>query len=73
MAIPAPVALMLSRYSMPVYQYHCRSCGHDFQHTEPLREHGHTRTACPKCKSTQVGQVLTPFLCENRTQGVTVP
>ena len=21
---------------MPVYQYHCRSCGHDFQLTEPI-------------------------------------
>jgi putative FmdB family regulatory protein len=49
---------------MPVYQYHCRSCGHDFQHTEPLRDHGHTRTACPKCKSTQVNQVLTPFFAK---------
>jgi len=49
---------------MPVYQYHCRSCGHDFQHSEPIREHGHNRTRCEKCKSTQVEQVLTPFFAK---------
>jgi putative FmdB family regulatory protein len=49
---------------MPVYQYHCRSCGHDFQHSEPIREHGHSRTRCTKCKSTQVEQVLSRFFAK---------
>jgi putative FmdB family regulatory protein len=49
---------------MPVYQYHCRSCGHDFQQTEHIAEHGRGRRPCPKCKSTQVAQVLTPFFAK---------
>jgi putative FmdB family regulatory protein len=49
---------------MPVYQYHCRSCGHDFSRTEPIKDHGHARTPCPKCRSAQVHQVLTPFFAK---------
>jgi putative FmdB family regulatory protein len=49
---------------MPTYQYHCRSCGHDFQQIEPIAEHGHGRKTCPKCKSTQISQVLTPFFAK---------
>jgi putative FmdB family regulatory protein len=49
---------------MPIYEYHCRSCGQDFQHTEPISEHGQHRTVCPKCRSTQIEQVMTPFFAK---------
>ena len=51
---------------MPLYQYHCRSCGQDFQHTEPLREHGHTRTACPTCLLLHFGHAVRVWPCSRR-------
>lgn len=49
---------------MPVYQYHCQSCGHDFERTERLSQHGRKSPPCPKCKSTKVEQVLTSFFAK---------
>jgi len=49
---------------MPVYQYHCRSCGHDFEHVEHISEHGRSPRPCPKCKSTKVEQLLSPFFAK---------
>ena len=47
---------------MPVYDYHCRSCGTDFVQKEKIAEHGQASAVCPKCKSREVERVLSaPF------------
>ena len=49
---------------MPTYEYRCRDCNAVFDRVEPLAEHGHRRPFCPKCKSKNVEQVLTPFFAK---------
>jgi putative FmdB family regulatory protein len=49
---------------MPIYEYRCRDCHHAFDRVEPLAEHGERRPDCPKCKSKNVEQVLTPFFAK---------
>lgn len=44
---------------MPVYDYQCRTCGHEFQVVEMISAHEKHRPKCPKCKSTKVERVLT--------------
>jgi putative FmdB family regulatory protein len=46
---------------MPVYDYHCESCSHDFAVTESIARHGRAKVTCPKCKSPKVERVFTPF------------
>lgn len=48
---------------MPTYEYRCNDCKHVFNRVEPLAEHGKT-PHCPKCKSKNVQQVLTPFFAK---------
>jgi putative FmdB family regulatory protein len=49
---------------MPTYEYRCRECHTVFDRIEPLAEHGHRTPPCPKCKSKNVEQVLTPFFAK---------
>ena len=49
---------------MPTYEYRCRDCHHVFDRVEPLAQHGDRRPNCPKCKSKNVEQVLTPFFAK---------
>ena len=49
---------------MPVYEYRCGKCRRKFERTERITEHGSKRTRCPKCKSTQVSQVLGTFFAK---------
>ena len=50
---------------MPVYDYRCDDCGHDFEVIESLDEHEqHERPEgsaekCPKCESAKVERVIT--------------
>jgi putative FmdB family regulatory protein len=44
---------------MPVYDYHCSKCGHDFQVVERMSEHEKAKPKCPECKSVKVERVLT--------------
>jgi putative FmdB family regulatory protein len=46
---------------MAVYDYHCLSCSKDFVRTESLSQHGKSKISCPKCHSTKVERVFTPF------------
>ncbi len=41
---------------MPIYDYTCLKCGHIFQKTEKISEHGAKKVRCPKCKSVRVEQ-----------------
>jgi putative FmdB family regulatory protein len=56
--------IFLRGTAMPTYEYRCRDCHHVFDRIEPIAEHGHTRPACPKCKSKKVEQVLTSFFAK---------
>lgn len=49
---------------MPTYEYRCRDCKKVFDRIEPLAEHGDRTPPCPKCKSKNVEQVLTPFFAK---------
>ena len=50
---------------MPVYDYRCNDCDHDFEVIESLDEHEqHERPEgkvekCPKCESVKVERVIT--------------
>jgi putative FmdB family regulatory protein len=46
---------------MPTYEYRCRDCQHEFHRVEALSKHGPKAPNCPKCKSKNVQQVLSPF------------
>jgi putative FmdB family regulatory protein len=50
--------------SMPTYEYRCRDCQNVFDRVEPLAEHGGKVPSCPKCKSRNVEQVMTPFFAK---------
>ena len=43
---------------MPVYEYHCRSCGTDFSRTEKIADHGQTTVSCPSCRSQETERVI---------------
>ncbi len=49
---------------MPTYVYHCQKCGNNFERTEHVAEHESAKLRCPKCKSTKVGHVMTPFFAK---------
>ena len=44
---------------MAVYDYECRSCGHEFQVVQNISDHEHAHPECPKCRSTEVERVFT--------------
>ena len=46
---------------MPTYQYRCKKCGGEFELIEHMADHASAPHKCPKCKSKQVAQVMTPF------------
>jgi putative FmdB family regulatory protein len=50
--------------SMPTYEYRCRDCKHVFDRVEHVAEHGEKSPNCPRCKSRNVEQVLTPFFAK---------
>ena len=46
---------------MPVYDYHCKDCGHDFVVVESLdehKDHESTEPKCPECESANVERVI---------------
>lgn len=42
---------------MPIYEYACQSCGHDFE----MLVRSDTRLECPRCHSTQLAKQLSVF------------
>ncbi len=46
---------------MPTYEYQCENCRKRFSRIETMSAHGRKRPACPKCKSTKVAQIFSPF------------
>jgi putative FmdB family regulatory protein len=49
---------------MPVYEYRCQKCGRKFERIEHIKEHGSKPEHCPKCKSTEVTQILGTFFAK---------
>lgn len=43
---------------MPVYEYHCRSCGEDFSRREKISEHEAEVASCPKCGGREAERVI---------------
>lgn len=36
-------------FVMPIYEYRCPACAHEWSRQEPLQDHERERAACPKC------------------------
>jgi putative FmdB family regulatory protein len=46
---------------MPVYEYQCQGCKHQFTVVLSITEHDKLKVECPKCKSKKVEQRLSAF------------
>ena len=46
---------------MPVYEFKCNDCKHEFNLTMSVPDHDKAKVECPKCKSTNVVWVPAPF------------
>lgn len=46
---------------MPVYEYQCQGCRHQFTVVLTITEHDKLKVECPKCKSKKVEQRLSAF------------
>lgn len=43
---------------MPIYDFKCNSCGHEFDLIESVNEHDEHKEKCPKCKSGDIERVI---------------
>lgn len=43
---------------MPVYEFKCNNCGHNFDIVETFKEHDEHKEKCPKCKSKDIERVI---------------
>ncbi|MEW6440838.1 MAG: FmdB family zinc ribbon protein [bacterium] len=46
---------------MPTYEYQCQACKHNFSCVMTLNEHEKGKAECPKCKSKELKQLVSPF------------
>jgi putative FmdB family regulatory protein len=46
---------------MPVYDFRCAGCGHEFTLTMTIKEREAEEIKCPKCGATKPDQLLAPF------------
>jgi putative FmdB family regulatory protein len=44
---------------MPLYDFHCRACSHDFEAL--VRPQDHEATRCPSCQSVDLERLLSSF------------
>ena len=49
---------------MPLYEYHCRECGHDFSLRLHIKEHDSKRPKCPECGSRKLEQKYSAFFAK---------
>ncbi|MDZ7778373.1 MAG: zinc ribbon domain-containing protein [Gemmatimonadota bacterium] len=47
---------------MPMYDYRCEDCGHEFEIDEPMAKHDETRQKCSECGSENVSRVFQAFV-----------
>lgn len=48
---------------MPIYEYHCRSCGENFSLIQKMN--AKEETTCPSCGSTDVEKKISAFACSS--------
>lgn len=53
---------------MPMYQFTCRACGHDFDRQLRMSQAGETQT-CPSCSSRETRKVISGVALGGRNQG----
>lgn len=46
---------------MPVYEFVCQKCGHDFSLVVSISAYTTTKFTCPECQSDQVKRQLSAF------------
>lgn len=46
---------------MPIFEYHCKKCGHDFEELQTLAERENGRLICPACGSKRVARGFSSF------------
>jgi putative FmdB family regulatory protein len=51
---------------MPIFEYHCGKCGHDFEELVFNRDE---KVPCPKCRSRKVGKRMSSFSRGGRSGG----
>jgi putative FmdB family regulatory protein len=49
---------------MPLYEYICRKCSHEFAVTMTINEHDKKRVQCPQCGSAEVARMVQPFFAK---------
>ncbi len=54
---------------MPMYEYRCEDCGHEFTTVLTISEHDKTKPKCPKCKSKKVQQTLSSVFVKTSRKG----
>ncbi len=48
---------------MPIYEYRCTDCGHEFERVEHLSEH-EGKHKCPQCGSEKTEPLLAEFFAQ---------
>ncbi len=43
---------------MPIYDYRCKKCSHEFEVSASISEKETLRPRCPKCKSDEASQIF---------------
>jgi putative FmdB family regulatory protein len=61
--VPEPVGFRVAIRApggelMPIYEYRCGGCGHEFTLVLSISEHDKATKQCPKCKSENVEQTM---------------
>lgn len=46
---------------MPVYEFICQKCDHDFSLVVTISEYGKKKVTCPKCESDKVKRQISSF------------
>ncbi len=49
---------------MPLYEYHCRRCGRDFELLRRMQD-ADSELQCPKCRSKDVERLVSAFATGN--------
>lgn len=49
---------------MPIYEYRCTKCGHQWSQQESISDHGRRPPACPKCQAEAAEQVFSAFFAK---------
>ena len=52
--------IKLSSKSMPIYEFKCNQCGHQFDLIESFDERSQHKEKCPNCNSQDVERVFAP-------------